>query len=263
MVPLFIQRYQVQQDIPVISMSSSGKPRQTGKVSQGEFVRGMIKNVKTQVNGQEKELELLQIASNKYIVPKHVVLERLSSADADQSDIVVQKNTTPSIILTLLPVVGLGLGLWFAHRNRDHGTTMNKAIAYAGYGALGLFVGSLPILMWSYNKTQRDFDKKTDDAANNQKERELTDRAYNLLNALAKKADKVIALDKDSFSNEFSELTTKEKEAFVYIAEHTCKLPVKDSKKYNAGVMAISKNASDKFGEDVIQSLSDKTTLPA
>ncbi len=263
MVPLFVQRYQIQQDIPVISVSSSGKPIQTGKVSQGEFVRGVMKSVKTQVKGKVTELELLQIASNKYVVPKYVVMERLSNADGDEPTIVVDKSAKSNIILKLLPLAGLGLGLWFAHRNRDMGTTINKTIAYVGYGSLGLFLGSLPILMWSYNKTQRDFDKKTDNAAETQKQTQLTDKAYTLLNTLAKKADKVIALDKDDFANQFSELTTAEKEAFVYIAEETCKLPVKDSKKYSIGIMAISKNASNKFGADVIQSLSDKTSLPA
>lgn len=261
MKPLFVQRYQVQQDIPVISVSSSGKPIQSGKVSRGEVVRGIINTVNVNRGGKKGKLELLQIATNKYIVPKYVIMESLSSAEG--GEMIIEKDKKASFILKVLPFVGLGIGLYYAHKSRDYGTAVNKTAAYLGYAALGLFAGALPILIWSYNKTQAEFNKKTGRVADNQKSKEYTDRAYDLLIKLGKKADKNMMLDKEEFSKQFDVLTAKEKEAFVFMAEQTAKLPVKDSKKYVAGICSISKEASEKFGSEVIQSLADKTTLPA
>lgn len=265
MLPQFVQRYIVKQDIPVISISSSEKALIKGKLKKGEKIRGVLKDVTVMKNGKRTELSLLQFGENKYVVPKYVLLEPLSNADASSTaPIKVEENKkAPFLMKAGLPLLGLGLGLGFAHKNRSYGLTRNTTAAYLGYGLLGLFLGVLPVLIYSYNLSQKNFDKTTTDISKEQKNKDLSEKAYKILTDLAKKAGKKSKLDKDAFTMEFNSIDQKEKEAFVYIGQETLNLPLDDQSKYIAGIAEISQKATQQFGADTIKSLSEKTTIPA
>ena len=246
---IFVQTYAVTKRTPVITITQDGSAKKGEKMSSGTKAKGMMRWVKIKTKGKTQKTELLNIGKNRYLDPKDVILEVISGVEGKPEN---SLQASAPMAIGALPIIGLGLGLYIAHSRKAKGLTDNPALAYISLGAIGLLLGLIPRVIWK-NNTKVGFDK----ISANQKDTQLTDKAFENLQEIAQKGGKKLSITKDAFIKQFSSLSVEEKEAFVFMQEGTLKLDFK-AKDFATAYMGVIKTSREKFGESVMESLETK-----
>jgi hypothetical protein len=249
---IFVQTYAVTKNTPVISLTQDNVVRKDGKMSKGEKVRGIMRNVKVKEKNKTNNIELLNIGKNKYLDPQAVILEVISGVEGSASSPSSSIKAKPPIVIGALPFLGAGAGLFFAHYSKPSGAKANSAWSYLGMGLLGGFLAFIPYAIWR-NNLKTNLGK----IASDQKDKTLADKAFENLQTLSKKVGKQISLNREEFGNQFASLSETEKEAFIFIQEGTLALD-SNSKFFRNQHEKLNQSAKEKFSESTMESLTTK-----